>query len=58
LIGQQLCWKGDEANRDGELDELEKYKTAIWMAIYSATWTIVSLADREGDKLDGTCEIR
>jgi hypothetical protein len=58
LIGQQLCWKGDEANRDGELDELEKYKTAIWMAIYSATWMTVSMADREDDELDDTREIR
>jgi hypothetical protein len=27
LIGQQLCWKGDEANRDCERDEPEKNKT-------------------------------
>jgi hypothetical protein len=53
-----MCRKRDAANRDCERDESEKNKTAIWTAIYSATWTTVSLADREDDELDGAREIR
>jgi hypothetical protein len=47
-----LCWEGDEVNRDGELDKLEKNETATGMAIYTTTPATMSYVDREDDELD------